>query len=52
MGRKPNPPEDTNLGGEPHKHIWGKWFPWDRNHVWRQCVLPLCREKEIKEASA
>jgi hypothetical protein len=35
---------------EEHEHIWDKWYPWDRTHKWRKCVLPGCNEKQVEEA--
>lgn len=38
-------------GREPHpgEHMWDKWFPQDRTHIHRVCLIPTCHASEIKE---
>lgn len=36
----------------PHDHVWGKWFPFDQFHKWRQCVIPHCYEYEKEKAQS
>lgn len=31
-------------------HIMGKWYPYDKGHHYRQCVVPGCKYKEVEEA--
>lgn len=38
------------MADDEHEHVWGKWFPWSRTEVWRQCRL--CNAKQIKEVRA
>ena len=32
-----------------HEHIWDRWYPQDRNHKHRRCLLPGCGASEIRE---
>lgn len=34
-----------------HEHIYdARWYPLDRKHVRRVCVLPGCSHREVMEA--
>lgn len=39
-GRVPHPGQE---------HMWDKWYPQDRTHIHRVCLIPECHATEIME---
>jgi hypothetical protein len=34
-----------------HKHIWGKWYPFDKSTKYRVCLDPKCKLVEKKKVT-
>lgn len=48
MTEQPTPTVDPQHEGD---HIYeDRWHPFDRQHIWRKCVLPTCTHFQKKKA--